>query len=53
MVFLGGTPAALIGVGDDASSAGCAGATSAHYLLNNVLTYATFPLVGGIAFHCG
>jgi putative nucleotidyltransferase with HDIG domain len=52
MVFLGGTPAALIGVAtilvgwfrwrDDW-----------HYLLDNVLTYALFPLVGGIAFHEG
>jgi putative nucleotidyltransferase with HDIG domain len=50
MVFLGGTPAALIGVitilvgwlrwKDDW-----------HFLLNNLLTYATFPLVSGIAFH--
>lgn len=49
MVFLGGTPAALIGVitilvgwirwRDDW-----------HYLLNNLLTYATFPLVSGVAF---
>lgn len=49
MVFLGGTPAALIGVftiligwfrwHDDW-----------HYLLNNVLTYAVFPLVSGVAF---
>jgi putative nucleotidyltransferase with HDIG domain len=50
MVFLGGTPAAIIGVlsiwagwfrwRDDA-----------HDLLVNTLTYATFPLVSGIAFH--
>jgi putative nucleotidyltransferase with HDIG domain len=49
IVFLGATPAALIGVGTilvgwlrwrDAS----------HYFLNNLLTYTTFPLVGGIGF---
>lgn len=49
MVFLGGPPAALIGVltilvgwirwRDDW-----------HYLLNNVLTYAMFPLIAGLAF---
>lgn len=49
MVFLGGPPAALIGVitilvgwvrwRDDW-----------HYLLNNLLTYALFPLIGGVAF---
>src|SRR5262245_15797705 len=52
MVFLGGTPAALIGV--TAILAGWAVSRFAdepHYLLSNVLTYAVFPLLGGIAFH--
>ena len=51
MVFLGGTPAALIGV--TAMLAGWLGRwrDEGHYLLNNVLTYAVFPLLGGIAFH--
>jgi putative nucleotidyltransferase with HDIG domain len=50
MVFLGGTPAAVIGVisilvgwlrwRDDP-----------HDLLVNTLTYATFPLLSGVAFH--
>jgi putative nucleotidyltransferase with HDIG domain len=50
IIFLGGAPAAAIGVltilvgwlrwHDDG-----------HYLLNNLLTYATFPLLTGIAFH--
>lgn len=49
MVFLGGPPAALIGVvtilvgwlrwRDDG-----------HFLLNNLLTYALFPLIGGVTF---
>jgi putative nucleotidyltransferase with HDIG domain len=50
MVLLGGTPAAIIGVltillgwprWRDAP----------HYLLNNLLTYAAFPLIGGLFFH--
>jgi putative nucleotidyltransferase with HDIG domain len=49
MVFLGGTPAALIGV----ATIGVGWLRwhdEGHYLLNNLLTYALFPLVGGIAF---
>jgi putative nucleotidyltransferase with HDIG domain len=51
MVFLGGTPAALIGVA--AMGIGWIGRwrDEPHYLLNNVITYAVFPLVGGIVFH--
>jgi putative nucleotidyltransferase with HDIG domain len=50
MVFLGGAPAALIGV--ITILAGWARwRDEAHYLLNNLLTYAVFPLAGGIAFH--
>lgn len=49
MVFLGGTPAALIGV----ATIGVGWLRwhdEGHYLLNNLLTYAVFPLLGGIAF---
>jgi putative nucleotidyltransferase with HDIG domain len=49
MVFLGGSAAALVGVATI-----LAGwprwRDEWHYLLNNVLTYATFPLIGGIVF---
>jgi putative nucleotidyltransferase with HDIG domain len=50
MVFLGGTPAALIGVATIAVG-WLRWHDAPHYFLNNLLTYATFPLVGGIAFH--
>jgi len=49
MVFLGGTPASLIGV----ATIGVGWLRwhdEGHYLLNNLLTYALFPLLGGIAF---
>jgi putative nucleotidyltransferase with HDIG domain len=50
IVFLGDAPAALIGVGTI-----LAGWTLARYpaqdLLINLVTYAWFPLIGGIAFH--
>ena len=49
MVFLGGAPAALIGVATIAS-AGCAGGRAWSGLLNNLVAYAWFPLVGGIVF---
>ncbi|HEY8083348.1 MAG TPA: HD-GYP domain-containing protein [Solirubrobacterales bacterium] len=50
MVLLGGAPAAVIGV--LTILAGWPRWRDApHYLLNNLLTYATFPLVGGIFFH--
>ena len=52
MVFLGGTPAALIGVATILTG-WLRWRDSWHYLLNNLLTYAFFPLVGGIAFHAG
>jgi putative nucleotidyltransferase with HDIG domain len=49
MVLLGGLPAALIGV--LTILVGWARWRDApHYLLNNVLTYAAFPLIGGVAF---
>ena len=50
MVFLGGTPAAAIGV-LTILAGWLRWRDAGHYLLNNVLTYATFPLVSGIAFH--
>jgi putative nucleotidyltransferase with HDIG domain len=50
MVFLGGTPAALIGVAT-IGAGWLRWRDEPHYLLNNVLTYAVFPLLGGIAFH--
>ncbi|HZK16552.1 MAG TPA: HD-GYP domain-containing protein [Solirubrobacterales bacterium] len=50
MVFLGGLPAALIGI--LTILAGWARWRDApHDLLNNLLTYATFPLIGGLAFN--
>jgi putative nucleotidyltransferase with HDIG domain len=50
MVFLGGTPAAVIGV-LTILAGWLRWRDEGHYLLNNLLTYATFPLVSGIAFH--
>jgi putative nucleotidyltransferase with HDIG domain len=50
MVFLGGTPAAIIGV--VAILVGwLRWRGRSHDLLVNLVTYATFPLVVGIAFH--
>jgi putative nucleotidyltransferase with HDIG domain len=51
MVFLGGTPAALIGVCSILVGWLIRWREEAHYLLDNVLTYTAFPLAGGIAFH--
>ena len=53
MVFLGGTPAALIGVTAMLVGWLVRWRDERHYLLNNLLTYAVFPLLGGIAFHEG
>jgi putative nucleotidyltransferase with HDIG domain len=50
MVFLGGAPAAVIGV-LSILAGWLRWRDEGHYLLNNVLTYATFPLVSGIVFH--
>jgi len=50
MVFLGGTPAAVIGVATILAG-WLRWRDEGHFLLNNLLTYATFPLVTGIAFH--
>jgi putative nucleotidyltransferase with HDIG domain len=50
MVLLGGPPAALIGV--LTIFAGFLRWREApHYLLNNLVTFVTFPLVSGLAFH--
>ncbi len=49
MVFLGGTPAAVIGVATILTG-WLRWRDEWHYLLNNLLTYALFPLVGGIVF---
>lgn len=50
MVLLGGPPAAVIGV--LTILAGWARwRDEPHDLLNNLATYATFPLIGGLAFH--
>src|SRR3954453_11452538 len=50
MVFLGGTPAALIGVLTIVAGWWRWRDEWPHFL-NNTLTYATFPLVGGVAFN--
>ena len=50
MVFLGGTPAAAIGV-TTILLGWLRWHDAPHYFLNNLLTYAVFPLVGGITFH--
>ncbi|HEX6603159.1 MAG TPA: HD-GYP domain-containing protein [Solirubrobacterales bacterium] len=52
MVFLGGTPAALIGVATILTG-WLRWRDEWHYLLDNVLTYALFPLIGGLVFHEG
>jgi putative nucleotidyltransferase with HDIG domain len=50
MVFLGGTPAALIGL-VSILSGWLYWRESRHDLLVNSLTYLTFPLVAGVGFH--
>jgi putative nucleotidyltransferase with HDIG domain len=50
MVFLGGPPAAVIGV-LTILAGWVRWRDDPHDLLNNLTTYATFPLVSGIAFH--
>jgi putative nucleotidyltransferase with HDIG domain len=51
MVFLGGTPAALIGITANVVGWLFRWRDTPDLLLCNVLTYAAFPLIGGIAFH--
>jgi len=50
MVFLGGTPAALIGV-LTIGFGWLRWREETHYFVNNLLTYAAFPLIGGVLFH--
>lgn len=50
MVFLGGAAAALIGMASIAVGY-ARWRDEPHDLLNNMVTYATFPLIGGWAFH--
>jgi putative nucleotidyltransferase with HDIG domain len=50
MVFLGGTPAALIGV-LTIGFGWLRWREETHYFVNNLLTYAAFPLIGGLVFH--
>ncbi|HET9162550.1 MAG TPA: HD-GYP domain-containing protein [Solirubrobacterales bacterium] len=50
MVFLGGTPAALIGISGILAGWLFRFRESPHDLLVNLLTYITFPLVVGVAF---
>jgi putative nucleotidyltransferase with HDIG domain len=50
MVLLGGTPAALLGVATMLAG-WLRWREDWGYLLNNVLTFTLFPLVGGILFH--
>ncbi|HEX4670587.1 MAG TPA: HD-GYP domain-containing protein [Solirubrobacterales bacterium] len=50
MVFLGGTPAALIGV-LMLLAGWLRWRTEWHLLLDNLLVYMAFPLVGGLVFH--
>ena len=50
MVFLGGTAAALIGVAATGIGWIFRWRGEPHYLLNNIVTYALFPLIGGVVF---
>jgi putative nucleotidyltransferase with HDIG domain len=50
MVFLGGAPAALIGV-VTILAGWIRWRDEPRYLANNLLTYAVFPLAGGVCFH--
>ena len=51
MVFLGGPPAALIAVITIAVITVAGQGKAPHFVLNNLLTFATFPLISGLAFH--
>src|SRR5689334_14214622 len=51
MVFLGGTAAAAIGVATNLIGWLFRWRDEPHYLLNNLVAYAIFPLVAGVAFH--
>jgi putative nucleotidyltransferase with HDIG domain len=51
MVLLGGAPAAVIGVVTISVGTLVNQRTAFHLFLNNLLTYAVFPLATGLAFH--
>jgi len=51
MVFLGGPPAAVIGVITISIGTLVNQKNAFHFFLNNLLTYAVFPLAGGLLFH--
>jgi putative nucleotidyltransferase with HDIG domain len=51
MVLLGGPPAAVIGVITISVGTLVNQKNALHFFLNNLLTYAIFPLVGGLVFH--
>ena len=51
MVFLGGPPAAVIGVITISIGTLVNQKNAVHFFLNNLLTYAVFPLAGGLLFH--
>jgi putative nucleotidyltransferase with HDIG domain len=51
MVFLGGSPAALIAVIVIAVITITGEKKAPHFVLNNFLAFATFPLVSGLVFH--
>jgi putative nucleotidyltransferase with HDIG domain len=50
MAFLYGSPAALMGAITICAS-WIRGRVPLHYFLNNLLTFTTFPLIGGLAVH--
>jgi putative nucleotidyltransferase with HDIG domain len=51
IVLLGGPPAAVIGVVTIVVGTLVNQRTAFHFFLNNLVTYAIFPLVTGLAFH--
>jgi len=51
MVFLGGPPAAVIGVITISIGTLVNQKNAVHFFINNLLTYAVFPLAGGLLFH--
>ena len=51
MVLLGGTPASVIGVLSVLLIDGLIQRRAPHFCLNNALTFATYPLLTGLAFH--
>jgi putative nucleotidyltransferase with HDIG domain len=50
MVFLGGTPAVVIGL-ITTVAAWLRWRETTHYFIHNLLNYSFFPLVGGVVFH--